>query len=165
MSPRVLLAGGVLWVLPLAGGDGTALAQASVVVLPTVATSRSEEFQGDFSAEFLAGALAAPDPQASPDLLLPMPPARFQVSGRRSIAFSLALPGPAGVTLQGGGTTLRVQDFRVALSFSGPGLNPGMLTLSPTGRQTLHVGASLRVPGKSPTGLFRGQIPLTLSYN
>lgn len=161
MILKALLAGGALAVLPLAAQDGTALAQASAVVLPHVATGPSEAFRGDFPAEALTSP-AAGEPTC---LLLPLPPVHVQVSGGRSTTFALALPGPGGLTVQGEDTTLRVQDFRMDLLDDGPGRHGGSLTLSAQGERILHVGASLRMAWGGPRGRLVGRVPLTLSYD
>jgi hypothetical protein len=82
-------------------------------------------------------------------------PGAFELTGEPDAGFSITLP--AGATLRGPQGTMELDDFRSDLP-SGRGSLEG-------GSATVRVGATLRVKGRQPVGLYRGTYLVTFSYD
>lgn len=84
-------------------------------------------------------------------------PARFSVTGDANLTYAITLPANDTVVLTNGAQTMAVNNFSSSPSGTGQ--------LSPTGSQTLAVGATLGVGANQATSSYSGSFDVFVDYN
>lgn len=87
----------------------------------------------------------------------------FDVAGKVSGAYAVALPSSVDITRTGGSETVTVGDFKVRVT--GAALDGAIGALSVTGTGGFKIGGTLFLAANQADGIYTGQFPVTVAYN